>query len=275
MTMGTAMTRRSLIGIGGSAGIRLLAPRAQVMPRQETPEAELLQELVIDLAGDPVSIDPAFAYSARDWSIVHSMYDGLIAIGDDGTIQPLAAETFDVIDDLTFEAKLREGLTFHDGSPVTADAAIRGIEHLQRSEDSQISALFSSITELKRVDDLTVQILCDAPSPWLPAQMAVWHMLLPEGYTAESLLTSPIGSGPYRFVSWEKGSHVELERFEEYQPTNVKGAPIAERVIYRFVPEVSTRVADLLSGSADIAVDIPLDQHEAVESGEATIISEP
>jgi peptide/nickel transport system substrate-binding protein len=246
-----------------------------VLAQQGTPEVELLQELVIDLAGDPVSLDPAFAYSARDWSIVHSIYDGLIAIAEDGTIQPLAAETFDAIDELTFEAKLREGLTFHDGSPVTADAAIRGIEHLQTSEDSQVSALFSSITGMNRVDDLTVQILCDVPSPWLPVQMAVWHMLLPEGYTAESLSSSPVGSGPYQFLSWEKGSHVDLERFEEYQPTDVKGAPIAERVVYRFVPEASTRVADLLSNSADIAVDIPLDQHEAVESGDARIVSEP
>lgn len=129
MTIGTAMTRRTLIGVGGAAGFALLAPGAQAMARQETPEVDPLRELVIDLAGDPVSIDPAFAYSARDWSIVHSIYDGLIAIAEDGTIQPLAAETFDVIDDLTFEAKLREGLTFHDGAPVTVDAVIRGIEH--------------------------------------------------------------------------------------------------------------------------------------------------
>ncbi len=275
MTIGTAMTRRRLIGIGGAAGIGGFAPRAQVTARQETPEVDLLRELVIDLAGDPVSIDPAFAYSARDWSIVHSIYDGLIAIAEDGTIQPLAAERLEAVDELTFEAKLREGLTFHDGAPVTVDAVIRGIKHLQASEDSQVSALFSTITEMNRVDDLTVHILCDAPSPWLPAQMAVWHMLLPEGYTAESLSSSPVGSGPYRFVTWEKGSHVELERFVEYQPTDVKGAPIADRVLYRFVPEASTRVADLLSGSADIAVNIPLDQHEAVESGDATIVSEP
>jgi peptide/nickel transport system substrate-binding protein len=273
--------RRFVAGAGflattlSGASITAAQGASDASPSASPVAIDLLQELVIDLAGDPVSIDPAFAYSARDWSIVHSIYDGLIAVAEDGTIRPLAAERFEAVDELTFEAKLREGMVFHDGSPVTADAAIRGIEHLQASEDSQVSALFNSIIEMKRVDDLTVQIHCDAPSPWLPAQMAVWHMLLPEGYTAESLSSSPVGSGPYRFVSWEKGSRVDLERFVDYQPADVKGAPIADRVVYRFVPEASTRVADLASGSADIAVDIPLDQHDAVESGDATVVSEP
>jgi len=234
----------------------------------------LLPELVIDLSGDPVSIDPTLAYSPRDWSIVHSIYDGLIAIAENGTIQPLAAETFEAVDEFTFEAQLRHGLTFHDGTPVTADAAIRGIEHLQGG-DSQVIDLFSTITNVERVNDLTVRIVCDVPSPWLPAQLAVWHMLLPEGYSAELLSSNPVGSGPYRFASWERGSQLGLERFEGYQPSEAKGAPIADRVVYRFVPEASTRVADLLSGSTDIAVEVLLDQHEAVESGDAAIVSAP
>lgn len=269
------MTRRTMIAIGGGAGLGLLVPRLHVLARQGTGELEPAGELVIDLSGDPVSIDPAFAYSPRDWSVVHSIYDGLVAIAEDGTVAPLAAETFEAIDELTFEAKLREGLTFHNGSPVTVDAAIRGMEHLLASEESQVSAIFSTISEMKRVDDLTVRIICESPSPWLPAQMAVWHMLLPEGYTAESLLSDPVGSGPYKFVSWEKGSQIELERFSRYQPVEVKGAPIGDRAVYRFVPEASTRVADLLSGSADIAVEVPLDQHEAVESSDATLVSVP
>lgn len=270
--------RRRLVTSAGAFGMSLVG--AKVAGTQATPSAtpaatELVPELVIDLAGEPVSIDPAFAYAARDWSIVHSIYDGLVAIGEDGTIQPLAAEMFAAIDELTFEAQLRNGLTFHDGSPVTADAAIRGMEHLQASDESQVSGLFSTISEMQRIDDLTVRIICDSPSPWLPAQLAVWHMLLPEGYTTETLVSNPIGSGPYTLVSWEQGSQIELERFSAYQPTAVKGAPIADRAVYRFVPEASTRVADLASGSADIAVEIPVDHHEAVASGGASVVSTP
>ncbi len=269
--------------VAGTGVLAVSMSTAGVVAAQGTPEASpsaspvainLLPELVIDLSGDPVSIDPALAYSPRDWSIVHAIYDGLIAISDDGSIQPLAAETFEAVDEFTFVAQLRHGLTFHDGTPVTADAAIRGIEHLQGG-DSQVIDLFSTITNVERVDDLTVRIVCDVPSPWLPAQLAVWHMLLPEGYSAELLSTNPVGSGPYRFAGWERGSQLELERFADYQPSEVKGAPIADRVVYRFVPEASTRVADLVSGSTDIAVEVPLDQHEAVRSGDAAVVTAP
>jgi peptide/nickel transport system substrate-binding protein len=234
----------------------------------------VLDELVIDLSGDPDSIDPAVAYSARDWSIVHSIYDGLVTIAEDGSVQPLAAESFKTIDDVTFEARLREGLTFHDGSPVTSNAAVRGFEHLQGA-DSLVIDLFSSIVDLQRVDDLTLRIVCDQPSPWLPAQMAVWHMLLPENADADSITNAPVGNGPYRFVSWEKGSRIELERFDAYQPNPAKGAPLANAVTYRFVPEATTRVADVVSGSTQIASEIPLDQHEAVKSGGANVVSSP
>ena len=269
--------------VAGTGFLAVSLSGSSVAAAQGTPDAslsaspvaiDLLPELVIDLSGEPVSIDPALAYSPRDWSIVHGIYDGLITISENGSIQPLAAETFEAVDEFTFEARLRRGLTFHDGTPVTADAAVRGIKHLQLG-DSQVIDLFSTVTNVERVDDLTVRIVCDVPSPWLPAQLAVWHMLLPDGYSAELLASNPVGSGPYRFASWERGSQLVLARFEGYQPSQAKGTPIADRVVYRFVPEVSTRVADLLSGSTDIAVEVPFGQHEAVESGGAAVISAP
>jgi len=268
-------TRRSVIGSSVTAVAATWAlPHVGVFAQADTPVADLLDELVIDLSGDPDSIDPAVAYSARDWSIVHSIYDGLVSIGADGTIQPLAASSFDTVDELTFEASLREGLTFHDGSPVTSQAAIRGVEHLQGG-DSLVIDLFSTIASVDAVDDLTVRITCSEPSPWLPAQLAVWHMLLPESATADSLANVPVGNGPYRFTSWEKGSEIRLERFDDYQPNPAKGQAMAKSVIYRFVPEASTRVADVISGATRIASEIPLDQQGAVESGGAGIVNEP
>lgn len=265
------ITRRTVFG--SVVGLALFAsPISRTLAQEATPAADLLAELVIDLSGDPDTIDPAIAYAARDWSIVHSIYDSLIAIDFEGRIQPLAAETFDALDDVTFQVTLREGMFFHDGSDVNADAVIRGIDHLLQG-DSLVIDLFQGISEVVRVDDRTVQIISESPSPWLPAQLAVWHVLLPENATPQSLAESPVGSGPYRFVSWEKGSEIVLERFPEYVPVEVKGAPIAERVVYRFVPDASTRVADLLSGSAQIVSEIPQDQLVAVEESGRQAIS--
>ena len=66
--------------------------------------------------------DPAETYTTRGWSIIHSLFDALVDFGPDGSVVPLAAETFETEDAITFAVKLREGMTFHDGSPVTSAA---------------------------------------------------------------------------------------------------------------------------------------------------------
>lgn len=270
-TPNVTMSRRSVLCT--AAGIALaVSPVSRVLAQEATPASDFVPELVIDLSGDLDSIDPAMAYAARDWSVVHSIYDSLVMIDAEGLIQPLAAATFDAVDDVTFETTLREGMLFHDGSEVNADAVIRGIDHLLQG-DSLVIDLFQGITEVVRVDDLTVQITSESPSPWLPAQLAVWHVLLPENATSQSLSESPVGSGPYRFVSWEKGSEIVLERFPEYVPVEVKGTPIANRAVYRFVPDASTRVADLLSGSAHLVSEIPQDQLATIEEAGLETVS--
>jgi peptide/nickel transport system substrate-binding protein len=267
------LTRRSLVAGAGIAGVGLVGwPGERGVSPALGQETDLIPELMIDLSGDPESIDPAIAYAPRDWSVVHSIYDALVGIAADGTIRPLAAESFEATDDVTFEAKLREGMVFHDGSPVTPEAVIRGVDHLQQG-DSKVIDLFRPIVDVEAVDDLTVRIVCDSPSPWLPAQMAVWHVLLPEGATSESMANAPVGSGPYAFVSYEHGSNITLTRHPGYVPSDVKGAALAEDVVYRFVPDAATRVADLSTDSAHIVAEVPLDQAAAVEDSGSVLVS--
>lgn len=260
--------RRGLLRTAGAGsltfGLGLVTSRGATA---QTPEPARLNDMVIDLAGAPESIDPALAYLARDWSIVHSIYDSPLGFAGDGTIQPLAAESFAAIDDLTFEIVLRPGLLFHDGSPVTSSAISRSLAHIAES-GSEASGLFAGITEVQEIDDLTTWIVSAAPSPWLPAQIAVWLLLLPEGHTLDQAATSPIGSGPYRFEALESGSSISLMRNPEYTWGSPKGEPMAEQVVFRFVPEVATRIADLSTGAAELITEIPSSQLGAVsESG--------
>jgi len=270
--MTNQLTRRAMMQ--GLAGAGIAAGTANLLSLPglaQTPVAvDLVDEIVIDLSGTPESIDPALAYSARDWSIVHSIYDAPVGFAPDGTIQPLAAESFTAIDDHDFEMVLREGLTFHDGSPVTAAAISRSLQHI-RDSGSSVADLFAGITAIEEGDDgLTARITCAEPSPWLPAQVAVWMLLLPEGYTADVASSAPVGSGPYRFESQEPGTSLTLVRNPDYTWGSLKGTPMAERVTYRYVPEVATRIADLSTDAADIIVEVPVDQQGAVEDGGAT-----
>ena len=261
-----SLSRRGVLGGLASGTVALTLGFADGNPALAvTPVAsnDLLQELVIDLAGVPDSIDPALAYSPRDWSIVHALYDAPVAIDHDGNIVPLAAESFEAIDELTWELKLLPGQRFHDGSPVTVEAVVRSLDHIIVSE-SQAASLFAGITEIEVMDDITCRIVCAAPSPWLPAQIAVYLVLMPEDIEPENLLTAPIGSGPYTFQSQEPGVSISLVRNPDWVSSGAKGWPIAERVTYRYVSEVATRIADLSTDAAQLVTEIPHEQTAAI-----------
>lgn len=267
------LDRRRLLLTSAAAGVAFpWRASAQATPSASPVAAR--PELVIDLSGPPDHLTPALTYSVRDWSILHSVYDALLDFGPDGNLMPLAAEEFASDDGMTFRIRLREGMTFHDGTPVTTAAISRSIAHLQNAE-SQISGMFSGVTEVREIDELNAEIVTEAPSAWLPAQMAVWCVLLPESATDDSLETAPVGSGPYIFESMEAGSQITLRRNPDYLTGGPKGSALAERVVFRFVPEAATRVADLSTGAAQIVTDVPSDQIAEIETSGNVALSAP
>lgn len=269
-----SVNRRSFVvsAVSFPFAVKAISVAAQATPA--TPAIALRDQLVIDLTGEPDNLTPAFSYSPNDWSIIHSVYDSLLDFGEDGQLLPLAAESFSSNDGITFHVKLRAGQTFHDGTPVTTAAISRSVRHIQEAK-SQISEMFGTITEVRELDDLTADIVCAAPSAWLPSQLAVWGVLFPESATEESLATTPVGSGPYIWDSWTAGSQIVLRRNPTYIATSPKGTPMAETVTYRFVREATTRVADLASGAADIIAAIPETDLGQIEENGNTAIQSP
>lgn len=275
---GVALSGAALAAMSGG-GFTVLAqggatPSASPVASPAASPVARLAELAIDLDRGPDNLDPALAYSARDWSIVHSLYDSLLHFAADGEIVPLAAESFTSDDAANFHVVLREGLTFHDGTPVKAEAIARSVTHIQESE-SQIAALFQGISSVEVVDDRTAILHCKEPSAWLPSQIAVWLVLFPEGMDEQTWWTAPVGTGPYRFAAYDAGSSLTLVRNEAYFAGSPKGEAMADRVTYRFVSEAATRIADLATGAAQIVTSVPLDQRDAVADAGANAVVDP
>lgn len=263
-----SISRRSLIASG-------IAAAAWIGSQDLGTVHAASDELVIDLTDDPKTLDPALAYTPQAWSVVHSIYDALVQYGPHWDLQPLVAETFTQAGPTTFAVKLRAGLTFHDGSPVTVAAIQRSLDHI-RAVKSDVTDLFGVISKIDVIDDLTAHIVCKEPAPWLPAQMAVWLLLLPEAASKREVLAkAPIGSGPFTFDSYAPGDKISLTKNERYTWPSPKGAPLADKVTFRFVPESTTRVADLLSGSAGIVASVPFDQVKAVETDKTKAMITP
>lgn len=261
------------LGVGGVFGARL--PRGLVA--QGTPTGALMDEVAIDLAVEPPTLDPAMVYDADGWSIVHSVYDALVQYGPSGELEPLLAESLALVDPLTYEATLRQGVRFHNGEAFDARSVAVSVRHVL-SPDSQVVDNFSRIQGVEEIDPFTVRFKLSEPAPWLPAQMAAWLVMLPPDYAsdpANGFATSPVGTGPYVFEGWERGSRIELTANPNYFAGSVKGRSIAERVTYRFVPEANTRVADLLNGTAGLVRGVPVDQVAAVEEGGGIVRAEP
>lgn len=270
----SGMNRRTFgIGLGAIAGT-IATGQGWLGARSAAGQGDLPVRLVIDLDGELESIHPSLAYSPRDWSIVHSIYDSIVMIGSGGEIIPLAAESFATEDAQTFNTALRSGLTFHDGSPVTAETLRESWTFLMES-GSSVAGVFEVIADVKVVGELEANIVCSAPAPWLPAQLATWLMLVPSGYTEEQALTEPIGTGPFTLDSYAPGQELILRRNPEYALAAIKGEALAEEVSFRIVPEAATRVADVVTGTANIVVTVPQDFREEVESQGATVVDDP
>ncbi len=266
------INRRRVLQRGGAA-VAGSAIGWELLTEGEAVQAQepIRDQIVVDLDGEVSVLDPALTYTTRGWSIVHSIYDALVDFGSDGSIVPLAAESFTTEDAITFNVTLRHGMTFHDGSLVTAAAITRSIDHMRASE-SQVAELIDVIDRIEEIDELNARIVCSEPAAWLPSQLAVWPVLLPESFTPESLERNPVGSGPYRWGSIAPGTQVELTRNADYTWGSPKGQAMAEEVVYRFVPESATRVADLATGQADIISRIPREQAPGIEGAGGIVI---
>ena len=259
------INRRTLVRATTSAGVALslssLTTRAQ--------DAAMLPEITIDLSAEPASLAPALAYEVNAWSVIHSIFDAPFEYDATAAMVMVAAESLEQIDPLTWEIKSRSGTAFHDGRLLTADSLVASYRQIVDPETgSSIAGNFATIASVEAIDELTARIETSVPSPWLPAQIAVWLLCLsPDAGSAAETSENPVGTGPYQFVEWVRGERIVLASNPNYN-NPLKGRPIAERVVFRFVGEASTRVADLQSGTAQIVRSVPPDQVQPViESG--------
>jgi peptide/nickel transport system substrate-binding protein len=270
------ISRRHLLEVSGLVGLGLaLGPDRSA--RVAAQQGDLADELVVDLGSEPGTLDPATTYDVDGWSVVHSVYDSLYQYGPDGKLEPLLAQAVPaLIDPKTYEIKLRDGITFHNGEPFDAKAVAFSVSKLLANKASDIAGLFSVITQVQEVDPLTVRLALSQPAPWLPAQIAAWLAVLPPGYAdANDYATKPVGTGPYRFAEWKPGERITLDVNPDYFAGSPKGRPTAKRVTYRFVPDGTTRAADLLAGTAGLVRNVPVDQVKPVENGGAKVLSVP
>jgi peptide/nickel transport system substrate-binding protein len=224
--------------------------------------------LIVGQIAEPQSLDPQVSTAVNDFRILVNIYDGLVRYAD-GTleVEPALATDWTISEDgLTYTFNLREGVTFHDGTPFNAEAVKFNFDRMLDENHPYydtgpfpLSFNFSAVDSVTVVDDLTVEFTLTEPfAPFLSNLAYPTGLIVsPQGVmdNVDDYGRNPSGTGPYRFVEWQSNTRVVVEANADYWD----GAPALEAVVFRPITDANTRVAEMLSGGIDVMVEVPPD----------------
>ncbi|HEV8308450.1 MAG TPA: ABC transporter substrate-binding protein [Methylomirabilota bacterium] len=225
--------------------------------------------LVVGLVAEPVNLDPPQVTDLNSNRVSRRIAETLVTFADESTrVEPNLAESWTISrDGLAYTFKLRKGIQFHDGTPLNAEAVKFSIER-QFNPDHPFNKLgkypfaayfFGNVKAVEVVSDDTVQFVLKEPRASFLSVLAAGaaSIVSPTAvrkHGADYAL-NPVGTGPFRYVSWERGQRVVLERNPNYWKHPVK----VERVVFRPIVEDQARLTELLTGSLDLIVGVPPD----------------
>ncbi|MEM6763043.1 MAG: ABC transporter substrate-binding protein, partial [Pseudomonadota bacterium] len=227
--------------------------------------------LTVGLASEATSIDPHFHNLTPNSQIGKQIFDNLINQGPRQELLPGLATEWGPIDDLTWEFKLREGVTFHDGAPFTADDVVCTFERVPNVPNSPSSfELYTKGKTVKKIDDFTIHITTEDPYPLMANDVSTISIISDEvgcGATTEEFNngTAAFGTGPWKFVEYVPGDRIVLEANENYWD----GAPAFDKVVLKPIKSGPARVAALLAGDVDLINDVPTTDLERLRSDDA------
>ncbi len=211
-------------------------------------------------ARTPTVIDPHFQWLSTNEAYSMHMFDTLVIRGKDAQSYPGLASSWRMVDPLTWEFKLRQGIKFHDGQEFTATDVKFSIERIANlpNNPNPYTANTRSIARIEILDPYTVRFHSDVPDPLLPAPLGsvfiVSHKAARDAMPADFQSgKASIGTGPYRFVSYVPDAELKLVRNEGYWGDK----PHWKDVHFRIIPNDASRVATLLAGDVDMIDFIP------------------
>ena len=225
------------------------------------------ETLTIGLAAEATSMDPHFHNLTPNNQIARHIFDNLINQDEAQRLLPGLASEWGPIDDLTWAFTLREGVTFHDGTPFSADDVLCTFERAPDVPNSPSSfGTYIRGKTVEKIDDYTIHIKTDVPYPLMatdvstiPIISAAYCDATTEDYNSGA---ATFGTGPYKFVQFTPGDRVVLERNDDYWGD----LPEFETVVFRPITSDPSRVAALLAGDVDMINIVPTADLETLEA---------
>ena len=246
-----SLSRRTVLGTA------LALP---AIARAQSPRA-----LRIGIGASLNRLDPLLTTIGDEYIYCNLVFNGLTRMAEDQTIHPDLAASWTYTDDLKrWTFRLRPGIKFHDGTTmVAADVVALFQRLLEPATNAPSRSNYDMVSSVEAPDDLTVVFTLASPYGGFADILSDRQVKITPRAKVAGLPTQPIGTGPFRFVSYTPGDRLVLERFPEYfEP----GLPKLPGVELRIIPEMSSKLAALQSGELDVVWDLPLDQVKPLQA---------
>lgn len=238
---------------------------------EETASADGKDTFRIALDSDIVKLDPAYAYDFTTNPVVDQITQGLLVFDESNGLQPLLASSWEATDDVTYVYQIRDDVVFSDGTPMTMDDVIYSLERYRDPDvASYLSWMYDNVDTIEQTGDWELTITLKEPD-------ATWQYVL--GTTAGHIISKAaseaagdklgtpegglVGTGPYKFVSWQNGSAIELTRNENYWNDD---AGYYDNLYFKIIPEDASRVTALQTGAVDCTVAPPENMLDVIKS---------
>ncbi|WP_299545996.1 ABC transporter substrate-binding protein [uncultured Tateyamaria sp.] len=239
-------------------------------------------------AGDALTLDPHSQNEGPSHTIRHQMYEPLIIRDTTGAFEPaLATEWAPKADDPNvWVFKLREGVTFHDGAAFNAEDVVFSFERAMQP-NSDMKELIGSITEVRAVDDYTIEMVTDGPNPILPSNLTNLFIMDKDWTEANNTVnvqdfeggeityatTNANGTGPYVLQSREPDVKTVMTRNDNYWGIDQFPMEVTE-IVYTPIQNAATRVAAMLSGEINFLQDMPVQDLERVNAADGLVVKQ-
>jgi peptide/nickel transport system substrate-binding protein len=240
------------------------AKPAESKPAAGTADTEA--KIVASQATDADTLHPILISSTNSEMIARLIMEGLYETDPTTTKPvPLIAESFSNPDPKTWEFKLRKGVKFHNGEPVTVQDVAYSYEVAVADPKTRLTVAKANIEGTEIVDDSTIRVKTKTIYPAFLDNLASDVRIIPANYAkqvgTDGFNLKPIGSGPYKFVEWVKDDHLTLVRNDDYWGEK----PKIKEIVWKPIPDAATRVAALETGQSDVIVHLPPTEAQRLE----------
>jgi peptide/nickel transport system substrate-binding protein len=207
--------------------------------------------------GEPDNLDMARTVANYTFIVGEQMFEGLFRWTPQGLVPWLARDVTVTPDGKLWTLKLRDGVTFHDGTPFNAEAVKFNLERIRDGQGFPYSGLLAPLQEIKAVNPSTVQITMKAPYGPFRALLGFIYFGMQSPAAIQKhgpdYGSNPVGTGPFKFQSWQRGAQLVLVRNDNYWGDK---APL-DRIVVTAIPDFNGRVSALEAGDADVIIEVP------------------